>query len=1026
MNKIKRISAIILALCMLLVIAPTAYPEEVPTSGSCGENTTWSYAGNCLYINGTGDMASYSYSSSVPWYYYRDNIQRIQISSGVTSIGDYAFSCCSKAVSANISGSSVKKIGSSAFSDCSKLMVVSLPRSLQEIESYAFGWCSALSSITLPNSLRKIGAFAFSGCSAISSLSLPSQLETIEDNAFFNCKGLESFTIPRGVTTLGDSVFRGCSSLTEVKVESGNLYYSTDDDSNLYNADKTVFIYRLPTKTDSVFTLPDTVETIAASAFSGCTYLSSVIYSDENVKKIEYGAFKNSGLTEAKIYAGIEYGDDVFSSCKALESVYIEDGVKRLENAIFADCTSLTDATIPDSVMYMGALVFRGCTSLENVKLSKNLNYVMDWVFKGCTALAEITIPDTVTSIGMQAFENCTDLQSVTIGSGVNNISNDAFSGCTALQNIYVSSDNKAFFSEDSKALYNKEKTKLILYPAGRTEESYVVLPTTRTIGYNAFEGCAALTNVELNDGLESIFSEAFLNCSSLGKVEIPESVTYIPASAFRNTAFYENTENWTDNCLYNGNWLIEVKADAKNYTTLSIAQGTKYLAEGCIYRSSWTPIGITIIDIPESLESMSDGAFSECKKLTEFVVSEDNRFYLADDEGVLYNKEKTEILMYPKNKTNSEYVVPDTVENVGVKAFSDCEKLTRVTLPSAVKNIKNDAFASCRKLEFLNLPEGLESIGDAAFYYCDRFYPTALPETVEYVGANAFRYSAAFEDSANWSDDLFYIGDYLVDSNLNSAITELTIKEGTRAIAPKALRYNFLKLISITLPASLKLIESGSLSDCDSLQNIFVAEGNSSFSATDGVLYNKDMTMLLQYPRAKQGLSFEIPETVETIGGNSFYACRTFESLTIPASVRMISDGAFNYCYKLRNISYSGTPAEWKEITIMSGNECLENAAVTYCAPYTESAVNRTDGAVIVKTTAHNIENGKKIIAAGYIGKKLLDLQMSVSDGREQRFSLSGNADNVAIYVWNENLSPYVKTAEKIDKSNFTELSEN
>lgn len=1023
MTQIRRIWAAFIVLCMLLLVMPSS-AFALETSGKCGENVTWSYnkANQSLYISGTGDMESYEFLSSVPWYYYCSDIVSVVIQKGVTSVGEYAFSYCRSLIAVDASASSVTRIESSAFSECESLITVKLPETVCEIGQWAFSGCSDMKNINFPSSLKTVGRAAFSSCSSLSSAVLPSGTETIGDNAFSGCKGLTKFTLPRGVKSFGDSVFSGCTSLATLNVENGNEYYSSDGDDNLYNADKTAFILRLPTKTDSVFTLPDTVETIAGSAFYGCTNLTSVEYSPENVKEIKRSAFSGSGITSATVYAGINYGDGVFLNCTQLQSVTVEDGTKTLAGSIFSGCTALESIVIPDSVTYIYYLAFKGCTSLNSVTLSRNTEEIYDWVFWNCTSLERIDIPDSVKSIGKEAFKNCTSLETVNIGSGTGYIASDAFSGCTAIKNFIVSADNGAFCSDNDKAVYTKDKTVLVMYPCGSEDESYTLLPETRVINYNAFSGCAALTEVLLNDGLETIRTEAFLNCTSLGRVIIPDTVTYISASSFRNTAFYNDDASWTDNCLYNGAWLLEVKADAvKN---LSVQSGTKYLSDGCLYNPSYFgSITIETVHFPESFVGMSDGAFQDCKNLTAFTVDADNAYYSADGEtGVLYNKDKTKLLVCPRGNADTELDVPDTVEYIAPYALYNCRKLTKVTLPDSLKTIGKYAFYYCSRLRDLDLPGNLESIGERAFYNCSNFNPSELPSSVRYIGSHAFLFSGAYDDETKWDGNLLYIGDFLLDSRRDDAVTEIIVKDGTRAMAIGAIGYNFSTAESIVLPAELEAVENGFLSDCESLKSIQVSEDNQNLMSRDGVLYNKDMTSLLSYPRARQASSFDIPETVTTLAPDAFIYCREFDHITIPRSMRMISEYAFGYCYSLKSVSYSGTPSEWKSIVVLDGNELLENAEITFGAPYTETEVTRTSGGVTVTTAAHNIEDGKTLFIAGCCGGKVLDVEiipLTVKDGSFTR-ELSGDIDTVVVYVWDGRLSPYINDPETVTKNNF------
>ena len=169
---------------------------------------------------------------------YKNGIGVIVFDGEVTSIGDWAFFCCSSLTSVTIPDS-VTTIGDEAFSECSSLTSVTIPDSVTIIGDRAFGGCSSLTSITIPDSVTTIRDYAFSGCDSLTSVTIPDSVTTIGEGAFCGCSSLTSITIPDSVTEIGDSAFYNCSSLTSV-------------------------------------TIPDSVTTIGSWAFGDCSSLTSV------------------------------------------------------------------------------------------------------------------------------------------------------------------------------------------------------------------------------------------------------------------------------------------------------------------------------------------------------------------------------------------------------------------------------------------------------------------------------------------------------------------------------------------------------------------------------------------------------------------------------------------------------------------------------------------------------------------------------------------------------------------------------
>ena len=198
-----------------------------------------------------------------------------------------------------------------------------------------------------------------------------------------------------------------------------------------------------------------------------------------------------------------------YNNRSSIKKVVIEQGVTTIGNYAFEGCASLTSVIIPDSVTTIG-----------------------NYAFEGCASLTSITIPDSVTTIGNAAFINCSSLTSITIPDSVTTIGYNAFSWCWKLTSITVDAENQNYSSQDG-VLFNKDKTTIGCYPAGKTVTTYTIPDSVTTIGGCAFDYCTSLTSVTIPDSVTTIGDYAFHSCSSLTSVTIPDSVTTIGNAAF-------------------------------------------------------------------------------------------------------------------------------------------------------------------------------------------------------------------------------------------------------------------------------------------------------------------------------------------------------------------------------------------------------------------------------------------------------------------------------------------------------------
>ncbi len=392
--------------------------------------------------------------------------------------------------------------------------------------------------------------------------------------------------------------------------------------------------------------------------------------------------------------------------------------VTSIGNQAFYDCSSLTSISIPEGVTSIGDWAFRYCRNLTNITISEGVTSIGNFAFGSCSILTSITIPEGVTSIGNGAFENCSNLTSINIPAGVTSIAGWAFSNCRNITSISI--------------------------PAGVT-----------SIAGWAFSNCSSLTSISIPEGVTSIGDYAFYGCSSIKSISIPEGVTSIGGWAF------SNCRNITSISIPAGVTSIGAWAfsNCGSLTSISIPKGVTNIGESAFKYCS----NLTSISIPSSVTSIGEQALSICSNLIEINVDIENKNYLSE-EGVLFNKEKTELIQYPVNNERTSYIIPEGVTSIGENAFYNCSNLTSISIPEGVTSIGDETFAHCSKLTSIGIPEGVTSIGDSAFSNCERLTSISIPEGVTSIGDRAF-------------------------SSCGS-LTSISIPEGVTSIGDNAFRY--------------------------------------------------------------------------------------------------------------------------------------------------------------------------------------------------------------------------------------------
>ena len=460
-----------------------------------------------ISIINNSPMSIYRYSS------YKDGIEITGISNINKAVKDGHLE-----IPAKICGKPVYCVSSI---DYKKFSSVTLPDTVTVIGESAFNGCTQLKEVNIPNSVKIIGKNAFLGCISLKEIIIPNSVGEIRENAFSGCSSLEEIFIPVSVTTIEMHAFKDCSKITiycqseekpndwafswntnlrptvwgveEKGVTENGLYWHRKHDDTItikkyIGSQVNVVIpsvingYTVTRIDDNAFfdkidvisiEIPNTVETIGASAFSGCKRLKSIKL-PQNLKYVETKLFLNCReLETAELpYGIVEIKEKAFSGCSSLTTINIPESVTTIGTSAFASCKSLSSISVPNSVTYIGSYAFSYCESLSYFKVPNAVTVIYEYTFNGCTSLNAINISNSVTYIGKSAFYDCSKIASITIPSSVTSIGEYAFGNCSSLTYVVIPISvtyigNYAFFSDSYPTIYCEAQSQPIRWAAG-------------------------------------------------------------------------------------------------------------------------------------------------------------------------------------------------------------------------------------------------------------------------------------------------------------------------------------------------------------------------------------------------------------------------------------------------------------------------------------------------------------------------------------------------------------------------------
>lgn len=433
----------------------------------------------------------------------------------------------------------------------------------------------------------------------------------------------------------------------------------------------------------------------------------------------------------------------------------------------------------------------------------------------------------TVTAVGKDAFKNCSMLTSLELPSNITSIGDYAFQNTTSLETVNIPENVESI---GIQAFYNCQKITKLIIPEKVTK-----------INMETFRNCKSLASLEMGNNITVIDKYAFAYCSNLAEFNLPTGVETINDQAFA--------------------YCSKIKISA-------LPEKVKFLGTQGFYGCN----GIERLSIPATLDSIGWCALSHCENLSAINVAAGNAKYASVD-GVLYSKNIKILIQCPGARTSLD--ISSGVEILNGHSFYGCSKLESVLIPNSVKNIMLSAFTECGSLTALNIPESVTEIGSKFVYGCKKLKSINVsPQNKNYTSVDGALFSKNLQELVTCPPavEKFSIPEGTVTIG-NSAfigcsmLSELNIPETVTAIGDDAF-YECSALTKFTLPNSLKSIGKRAFSGLKNLKEI------------------------------------ELGNSLETIDMYAFQQCSALKAIVLPATLKSIGMNAFFYAAGLTSIT--------------------------------------------------------------------------------------------------------------------------
>jgi hypothetical protein len=883
----------------------------------------------------------------------------IIIPPSVTSIGYCAFFDCNHLTSVNFLSSSVLSIDDSAFFNCSALTSITVPATVTSIGRDAFGWCRHLTSINIQSSVTSIGSGAFSMCEMVSSIQVNSPLPinlSSSPNVFDNInKSTTILKVPSGSKSAYQAAeqwkdFTNIVEMTELVLSANSILFgqtggttnlSLGSSSNWSVVSDQPWLTPSPDSGEmgsSALSLTATAntDTITRTALITVTAIGfeprSITVTQYGKVKVTAGKLKDKlagqlatilsltltgtidardfktmrdempmleelDLSETTIveYKGIEGPDGVYSQINPANTVPAYSFFYR-----WGATTKIKLRTIilPSSCSSIGKNAFRSCNYLTTVGIPPSVVSIEESAFQECKSLTSVTIPPSVESIGVSSFEYCTALTSVSIPPSVVSIGDFAYAYCSGITSLSIPS---SIVTIGNGAFQLCEGLTSLNMPS-----------SVKSIGMYAFRFCTNLTSINIPSTVTSIGGEAFYGCDKVSSIQVNTSLP-INLSASPGVFLGINKTTTVLKVPYGSKTAYQSATQWKDF--LNIVEAT----QGFYLSTTLPPLipaegGMSDIDVTANINwtANSNQAWLTISPSSGTGIGQKLNFTaeanpLQTTRKAVVTVSATGIESQTITITQDRQPQPPFVFELtpgGLKSeltINELDTITNLTLTGTIdaRDFKTmrDNMPLLAKLDLSGVSIVSYTGKEGTSFMQNTYYPSnTIPEFAfvsgaDFIGKTSLISVVLPSSITSFGQDAF--------ENC-SGLKEINIPPSVTSIESYAF-YFCSRLLNVNIPAGVKNIGRNAFLGLSC--PISVSSDNLNYSGSDGILFNKAQTELIQCNFSKTG-EYSIPTSVVSIGMNAFDGCKGLTSVTIPSSVNSIGYVAFQSCSGLTSVT--------------------------------------------------------------------------------------------------------------------------